>query len=924
MGCLCSSPNKIAPRKNLQKRSIPPTSAPPSSVMTLSDCGGAAASVVGGKARNLGIIMAYDLAPVSPGVCVTTNLFEALCGKDLLQELESLPLDGTPDTILEKLRAAVKNKETAIPSETLSALKEFLQNHPTATFAVRSSASMEDSNSNAYAGIMETILNVPNDVGAIVEAIRDVWASSFDLGVFRYWRRTQLANTAGKKGVGVKFHYPRMACVVQVQVDSDVSGVLFTRHPSGAPQFHGTALIEATLGQGQGIADGITICDSYVVSKSTLSCVNRKISHKDQLVRLSHGKGGGVEVTKTDAAVADTTTLSDSQLQQIMDLGLCLEDIFDGKPQDVELCFTKDKKLYVMQSRAITTFEPTFVPKNFPKGCWELETTHFGKPLPRIMKRYPQTLTLFIAGFKRYGTMLEKIDMWISDDGFLYTCPRPVGAPAEPTSPPPGFVLNILTRVHPELRARARNAKHALTNRIWVDDIREFKSVREKANVEKNLSLADIDFDKTTDADLVVYVHKCVENALNMLDEHHRYTLSVTFPVGRFLSFLEGYHVTSMEGLQTLCAPENRTALGLSRVPLLAAAASDATFQAKLNAVPQDNAEALKFIEETCRRKDDLGQHFSASWREVRKRILGGFTPRGRTYEDEPLLYLKQLITSLHDKSDDNMLLEHRMKAKALKESKIPVQDHGLFDAMYEDALSAYGIRDRRGLCCDALGNGVLNLALREAGRRCVKKGYLSHVDDFIEIGEEEIEPFLLRGEGVTGDELARRREYYNTFSWQDSALHLGPRGGPPPDPRSIPGPLGEVAACMGGFMKNMFSPATNVMKSDAVIEGVSAGVPGVYVGTARCVPTEDLIPSVLPGEVVIVTTTSSAYNSVISICGALVAECSGVLAHAAITARENHKPCVVMAQHALKVIKTGDTVKVDGDKGIVSVVKKM
>lgn len=47
-----------------------------------------------------------------------------------------------------------------------------------------------------------------------------------------------------------------------------------------------------------------------------------------------------------------------------------------------------------------------------------------------------------------------------------------------------------------------------------------------------------------------------------------------------------------------------------------------------------------------------------------------------------------------------------------------------------------------------------------------------------------------------------------------------------------------------------------------------------------------------------------------------------GMLSHAAIVSREMKKPCVVGTKHATRLIKTGDLLEVDADKGIVKIKK--
>jgi pyruvate,water dikinase len=50
----------------------------------------------------------------------------------------------------------------------------------------------------------------------------------------------------------------------------------------------------------------------------------------------------------------------------------------------------------------------------------------------------------------------------------------------------------------------------------------------------------------------------------------------------------------------------------------------------------------------------------------------------------------------------------------------------------------------------------------------------------------------------------------------------------------------------------------------------------------------------------------------------AIITNEGGLLSHAAIMSREFGKPCIVGTKIATKVLKNGDMVEVDADKGIV------
>lgn len=102
--------------------------------------------------------------------------------------------------------------------ETQFLLNEIRKNNKDAMFAVRSSALSEDSKSASFAGEFETVLNAETD-DKILEAIYTVFNS-------RNSQRVKVYSSV--QGVD-EFH--RVAVVVQLMVNSEVSGVLFSADP---------------------------------------------------------------------------------------------------------------------------------------------------------------------------------------------------------------------------------------------------------------------------------------------------------------------------------------------------------------------------------------------------------------------------------------------------------------------------------------------------------------------------------------------------------------------------------------------------------------------------------------------------------------------------------------------------------------------
>jgi pyruvate,water dikinase len=100
-------------------------------------------------------------------------------------------------------------------------------------------------------------------------------------------------------------------------------------------------------------------------------------------------------------------------------------------------------------------------------------------------------------------------------------------------------------------------------------------------------------------------------------------------------------------------------------------------------------------------------------------------------------------------------------------------------------------------------------------------------------------------------------------------------------------------------------------------------GIPvsaGRYEGRARVIENIDELGKILKGEVLVTRSTSTAFNYVLPLVGAIVTDRGGLMSHAAIVAREYGLPGVVGCQIASRAIPDGAMVRVDADKGEVTV----
>ena len=96
----------------------------------------------------------------------------------------------------------------------------------------------------------------------------------------------------------------------------------------------------------------------------------------------------------------------------------------------------------------------------------------------------------------------------------------------------------------------------------------------------------------------------------------------------------------------------------------------------------------------------------------------------------------------------------------------------------------------------------------------------------------------------------------------------------------------------------------------------------GVVVGRARVVLKEHQFGKFQKGEVLITTSTRPEFVPIMSMASAIITDEGGLTSHAAIIARELRIPCIIGTKHATEIFSDGDLVKVDADKGVISIVK--
>jgi rifampicin phosphotransferase len=298
------------------------TACPTRYVLGLEEVGKTQAALAGGKGANLGELSRIEGIRVPAGFCVTTDAFRRVMTTvpgidDRLDRLSRLD-PGDRDaigTLSAEIRRAVDG--VVIPDDLAAAITGSVERlGGQAAYAVRSSATAEDLPTASFAGQQDTYLNVVGPA-AILDHVRRCWASLFTDRAVTY----RLRNGFGRQKVS-------MAVVVQQMVFPQAAGILFTADPVTSNRK--VVSIEASFGLGEALVAGLVNADVYKVRDGDI-------------------------VAKT-VATKQQPALTDAQIVRLAQLGRRIEAHF-GQPQDIEWCLAGDG-FQIVQSRPITTLFP--------------------------------------------------------------------------------------------------------------------------------------------------------------------------------------------------------------------------------------------------------------------------------------------------------------------------------------------------------------------------------------------------------------------------------------------------------------------------------------------------------------------------------------------------------------------------------------
>uniref|UniRef100_UPI0025B974B5 PEP/pyruvate-binding domain-containing protein n=1 Tax=Desulfonatronospira sp. TaxID=1962951 RepID=UPI0025B974B5 len=170
--------------------------------------------------------------------------------------------------------------------------------------------------------------------------------------------------------------------LVQEMINSDRSGVIFTRNPANKNE----SIIEAVHGLNQGLVDGFIEPDRWILDMKNGKVLSHMPAERKNW--MIPGPGGAV-VKELPAQKSSIPPLDAEGIKAVFEQAMASERLFDY-PQDMEWTF-KGSSLYVLQSRPISTGIQK--PENDDRG-WYLSLRRSLENLKKLRIRIEQDLVV--------------------------------------------------------------------------------------------------------------------------------------------------------------------------------------------------------------------------------------------------------------------------------------------------------------------------------------------------------------------------------------------------------------------------------------------------------------------------------------------------------------------------------------------------
>ncbi len=830
----------------------------------------------GKKAINLGIMMREGIK-VPDGYCISQKIYD-----------KAVQADGT----------------ISLPDETINDLKlvyEKLKNKP---LAVRSSSSLEDSQSSSFAGLYETFLNVTS-FEDMVDGIKKCMLSVNQERVQKYYKAKYDIQMENK-----------MAVIVQQMVDSKVSGVLFMANPLN--NRHDQIMINGAWGLGEAIVDGEVSPDQWIVDRASGNILSENIMEKSYMTKAEEK---GVSLRDVRADMKLRASLNNGQIKQLAALAKKVQNLYNN-PQDMEWAFD-GYHFFIVQSRDITTLYP--VDEEILKSnklriflCYNTAIQGIIEPFTPLGYEFCR---VNFAGYTSIYYNRKKKDLypkWIKviNGRLYYDLTEIVGKKLYAKALPKNFVSKdpaaaellrqIIDRDGRLFFKQGGNFKLSFGIIKWGMGLGKFAKKGKNKKIEKAVNEAiQMGDDFVNDVLSRIQKTKTTEEKLQLLEDVAEEALSFAFSQAMYCSY--GLKAVDKQDKWIRKHYKNKFDLEAIRKVL-----------------PNNPTTTMGIdLSKAAKKLLDTGKNVSEN-EPIVDEFLKKYGHRGDIEIDlgtkhwkEDTGYILKLIKSYMEgsKAAENLDRIDRINQKAMD----------TIEAIYQQVLKDKGRKKAESIKYDYMNFRLLG-GLRERPKFDVVRVMGLLRDMMLDIGSQlKNEDALERAEDISfltfkqilhpeGENLKiivkKAKEKYNH---QLQSKHI---------PRYIL----STGECFYHTSHEDFSERNRKKNAvpDFAQEGYAKGIPiskGIFKGRVRVLHTPVDV-DIEKGDIIVTHNTNPSWTPLFLVAGALVMESGGPMAHGAVVAREFGIPAVAGVGNATKLLKEGEMIIVNGEEGTVKRVK--
>lgn len=873
--------------------------------------------VVGGKGANLGELIKAGFE-VPEGFCINTEAFSHFLKSSsrmrefykIMEELEVNNLKRI-SAVANELRKHIISLQMPeeVKNEIELAIKS-LGEH--SAYAVRSSATAEDLPEASFAGQQESYLNIAG-IENLLRHIKLCWASLFTDRAIAY----RIKNNISHKNVLI-------SVIIQKMVPSEVSGIMFTAEPiSGNRRI---VSINASFGLGEALVQGIVSPDLYKVD-------NRKVISKiigEKALGIYSSSKSGIEVKKLPIDQGKQEALKDEEVIQLASIGKAIEKHY-GSPQDIEWALCRGR-FYILQSRPITSLYPipeTLKDKDFhvfisfghqqmmtnaikPMGISVLRTyIPFGKG-----KKGGESGLMYDAGNRLYMDVTFMMKMPILGKripDIAKGMDELIGSALEEVMKREEFKKSSAFNLAAQFsfgKALLGNSKRIIRDIVFTD----LSKVHYRVNgfIKEEIEYRQREVDKLQGVEAIIYIQKMInEVSVKILKEIIPY-ISVGGAVNGIIRNLCGKWL----GDENLAVSLNKSLEGnvTSEMGMAIGDLADIARQNRdlLSYLQNSNNGTSKVLMEgllEVRGSEKFCTEFQQFMMKYGMRCPGEIDISNPRWYENPTELINSILNHIrsckggqHRENFRQGLEEaERTRKNIIRRLKFTPSGERkayIMNRLIDVYRTTAALREHEKYMNIQLYWIAKKSLLKEAVQ-LKKKKKIENAEDIFYLSLKEVAEVI--GETYKDDVKATIRERRKDFERFSKLI----------PPRVVTSD-GEVLT--GNYIRN----GIDMPKGALIGSPVSTGT---VEGRARII----LDPSkgkLFPGDVLIAPFTDPGWTPLFISAKGVVMEVGGMMTHGAVVAREYGIPAVAGVINATELIKDGDLIRVNGDKGYIEVLK--